>query len=262
MAAIVTVLLWGDLTCPYAERVRITLIEKRVPFQVNAVEGPSTNAEYAALYKQASPGKPVVPLLQHLGKGDAPCGILLVESDVIVTYVDEEFKESDGHPSLMPTNLDQRAAVRLFYKIFLEDLGMITRKLIIAKTPELINEAADVIEKASLKLDELLRIRSPLGPFVAGDQFTLAETITAPHVMRMILLLTHREMRHSAMIVLLRRAAPDHEYSDVTNPFLLYLELIKAHRLRSWVIAVSERPCVIEAFQKDTVTELFRRLTA
>jgi glutathione S-transferase len=262
MSAIVSVLLWGDMTCPYAERARITLIEKRVPFQVNAVESPSTNADYAALYKQASPGKPVVPLLQHLGKGESSSGVLLVESDVIAAYVDEEFKESDGHPSMMPVGTEQRAAVRLFYKIFLEDLGMITRKLITAKSPEMINEAADVIEKASLKLDELLRIKSPHGPFVAGEQFTLAEAITAPHLLRMIMLLSHREMRNSAMLVLLQRAASDHDYSDATNPFLLYLELIKAHRLRSWVVAVNERPSVVEAFQREMIVELFRRLTA
>ena len=85
-------------TCPYAQRTRVVLLEKKLPFELIEVDLYDRPDWWATL----SPyGK--VPLLRHNGR-------IVYESAIINEYLDEQFPD---HP-LMPADAYQRAQARIW----------------------------------------------------------------------------------------------------------------------------------------------------
>src|SRR5882672_12842147 len=95
--------LYHSVNSVCAQKVRFVLAEKNLEYQEHlmTLRGDQFDAEYMKLNPNA-----VVPTLVHDGRP-------VIESSVILYYLDEAFPK----PSLMPQDLHQRAAVRVYNKL-------------------------------------------------------------------------------------------------------------------------------------------------
>jgi glutathione S-transferase len=143
--------------CPYAARVRITLAEKEVPYQVIGID---LENRPAILYEKNPKGK--VPVLEEDG------GFVLPESAVIMAYLDERFPE----PPLLPADAAERAAVRLFIHRF-DDFSAPYYDLRRGGSP-------DAFDAVLTRLDALLERQ----PFLTGRDYGLADIAYVPWILR------------------------------------------------------------------------------
>lgn len=151
--------------CPYAQRTRMTLLEKGVPFELVEID----LFERPAWFRDVSPyGK--VPVLRH---GDG----LVYESAIINQYLDEVFPA----PPLMPATPLGRAQARIWMD-YCE-----TRYL--PATHKLMTEAKDPARRAEnvAKLAEVLRFiefeglrRLGDGPYFFGAAVSLVDLQFSP----------------------------------------------------------------------------------
>jgi glutathione S-transferase len=86
---------------PYAQKVKIALREKKVPFESRLPAGLGTGAGYAAEFSDASPRSEVPALID----GDTR----IFDSTIILEYVDEKWPE----PALLPRDPAGRARLRM-----------------------------------------------------------------------------------------------------------------------------------------------------
>src|SRR3954449_4643009 len=99
--------LYDAARCPYCARVRIVLAEKRVEYEVVAID---LDDRPAWLYEKNPLGK--VPVLEE-------GGWILPESAVIMEYLEERYPE----PPLLPADPADRAVARLAVHRFDNALG-------------------------------------------------------------------------------------------------------------------------------------------
>src|ERR687886_303068 len=99
--------LYDAARCPYCARVRIVLAEKRVEYEVVAID---LDDRPDWLYEKNPLGK--VPVLEE-------DGWVLPESAVIMEYLEERYPE----PALLPADPAERALVRLWIERFDDLLG-------------------------------------------------------------------------------------------------------------------------------------------
>jgi glutathione S-transferase len=93
-----TIELFSYEACPFAQRTRMVLIEKGIPFELTEIDLDTR----PSWFREVSPyGK--VPLLRHDGR-------VVYESAIINQYLDEVFP----HPPLMPADAYGRAQVRIW----------------------------------------------------------------------------------------------------------------------------------------------------
>lgn len=149
--------------CPYAIRVRMTLEEKGLPFEVFEEKLSDLSPELLRLHPE---GK--VPLLIH-------DGVPIHESSVITEYLDEKFPE---HP-LMPRDPLMRARVRLWTHW--------TDQLLKPDLDAFKYDWKDLDEEKKSALQSRLRQRvQELGsalasqPFLLGSELTLADIHVFP----------------------------------------------------------------------------------
>lgn len=158
-----TLVLHSYRRCPFAIRVRMTLEEKHLPYEVIEEDLSALSADLLRLHPE---GK--VPLLIHEG-------VAIPESDVITEYLDELFPE----PPLRPAAPLERARVRLWThwcsNLFKPDLDAFKYGL----------KALSEAEQGALverlrghlgKLEEALATK----PFLMGDRLTLADIHVFP----------------------------------------------------------------------------------
>ena len=143
--------------CPYAARVRITLAEKEIPYEVVAID---LDDRPAVLYEKNPKGR--VPVLEEDG------GLVLPESAVIIEYLDERFPE----PALLPADPAERALARLRIERF-DDLGSPYYALRRRENP-------DRFESALAELDAQLEAH----PFLTGREYGLADIAYVPWLLR------------------------------------------------------------------------------
>jgi glutathione S-transferase len=143
--------------CPYAARVRITLAEKDIPYEVVAID---LDDRPAWLYEKNPKGR--VPVLEEDG------GLILPESTVIIEYLDERYPE----PALRPADPAERALARLRIERF-DDLGSPYYALRRGENP-------DRFESALAELDAQLEAQ----PFLTGREYGLADVAYIPWLLR------------------------------------------------------------------------------
>lgn len=257
--------LWGILTCPYVQRVRIALSESKLEWEDKIVAKVSESAELTSLFALRHPHlNPAVPLLQHwTPEYDTDIGLVLPESDVIITYLQEEYSEV----SLLPPRADGRATVRLFIPLFMSKLLPCVRKLFTASTNSDLDATVDSLDSGCAALDAFLRAHDQSSPsgdragdFVAGDLFSMAECVTAPHLQR-LRLIPSPSIRPQTTAALLTRLTGTHDAASIPDPFLYFL-FHKYPRLHSWASAVLSRESVVSTFPAETVTSVIAGVTA
>ncbi|SEE18314.1 glutathione S-transferase [Rhizobiales bacterium GAS188] len=154
--------------CPYVQRAAIALMEKGVPFERQMIDL-SDKPEW---FKAISPlGK--VPLLRvaRPGRDDA----VLFESNVICEYIDE----TQSGPRLHPADPLERARHRAwmeFGSAILSDIwGLET-----AKEPELLEAKRKATAEKFARVEEALGKGAHLGPYFAGERFSLVDAVFGP----------------------------------------------------------------------------------
>jgi glutathione S-transferase len=200
--------LYHSVNSVCAQKVRVAMAEKGLEYKEHlmTLRGDQFDDAYMKLNPNA-----VVPTLIHDGRP-------VIESAVILYYLDEVFPK----PPLMPQDPHQRAAVRQYNKMideyvhnscsiltfataFRPWLGGLTGEQIdqrLAKSPnkkraehkrdvalhglesKFVREALDYHLKLLKMMDQALG----RGPWLAGEQFSLADAAVIPYILRLDLL--------------------------------------------------------------------------
>lgn len=201
--------LYDNVASVAAQKVRMTLHEKRQPWETAVVDlrnGEVMNADYLRL----NPGG-VVPTLMHEGRP-------LIESTAIIEYLDEAFPQ----PPLKPDTPAGRHRMRLWTKRMDEEVHRATgplsqaiyiRHAHLEKTPEQLDayfarmpdKDREARQRSAIRLGleapevaPALRCYSRLiddidaqaadAPWLAGEAFSLADIAVAPYVARVEML--------------------------------------------------------------------------
>jgi glutathione S-transferase len=200
--------LYHNVNSVCAQKVRVALAEKGLEYQEHLID--LRGGQFDPAYMKLNPNA-VVPTLVHDGRP-------VIESSVILYYLDEAFPE----PPLMPAEPLQRAAVRLFNKLIDEYVhnsctiltfatafrpwfaGLSGEQIEarLAKSPSkqrteykrdvalhglqsrFVRQALDYHLKLLNMMDEALA----KGPWLAGEQFSLADAAVIPYILRLDLL--------------------------------------------------------------------------
>jgi glutathione S-transferase len=200
--------LYHSVNSVCAQKVRIVLAEKGLAYQEHlmTLQGDQFTAEYMKLNPNG-----VVPTLVHDGRA-------VIESAVILYYLDEAFPQ----PPLMPSDLHQRASVRQFNKLIDEYLhnscmiltfatafrpwfaGLTGEQIMarLAKSP--LTQRTEYKRDVALngleskyvrdavghhgKLLKMMDHALELGPWLAGNMFSLADAAVIPYLLRLDLL--------------------------------------------------------------------------
>jgi glutathione S-transferase len=168
------VVVHGILGSPYVRSVRAILEEKGQHYRVQAMKpGEHKSAAYLALHPFGR-----VPMIEH-------DGFKLYETQAILRYLDAVFPE----PALQPRDAKTAARMNQVMGIndwYLFDIGRvivlqrIVGPAIFGQTPDetAIAQAAPKVPTCIGELNRLLGA----GPFLAGEQFSLADLLVAPQL--------------------------------------------------------------------------------
>lgn len=265
------IVLWGNnATCPFVQRVSICLKEKKIRFDIKGVDlsDKEGSKEFLSLYSSLFPKSkkpPVTPMLQHILPDNQ---VLLTESDIILNYIEDTYKEHE-HKKLMPAAAVDKAAVRMFIHLFTADILPCVRKIIVGNDEDSLVAVVDQIFNGYANLNDFLdtqKMRSSSamkGSFVLGnDEFTLAEAVIAPHIQRLRLLPLVSTMRPQLVPLLLQRAAEfsattpvedeDSDEEDEHDPLLSVCKQCFP-ALYQWHVAVLKRASVQNTFKHNEV---------
>ena len=204
--------LYHNINSVCAQKVRVALSEKGLEYREHLID--LRGGQFDPAYMKLNPNA-VVPTLVHDGRP-------VIESSVILYYLDEAFPK----PSLMPADPHQRAAVRLYNKLIDEYVhnsctiltfatafrpwfaGLSGEQIEarLAKSPskqrteykrdvalhglqsKFVRQALDY----HLKLLKMMDAALQRGPWLAGEQFSLAEAAVIPYILRLDLLKLER----------------------------------------------------------------------
>jgi glutathione S-transferase len=151
--------LFSKAACPYAQRARMALIEKNIPFDLVEIDTQNKPASFLAI----SPyGK--VPVLRHK---DA----VIYESRIVGEYLDEAFPD----PPLMPKGPAARAEARIWID-YCDTQFMPSMSAIIAdrRAPEKQKKNRETLRQRLMYIEEGLRKLSD-GPFWLGKTVSLVD---------------------------------------------------------------------------------------
>lgn len=157
--------------------------------------------EFGAAYLEANPNplcSSKVPVLE-VTSADQASPLVFTESRVVLDAVEELWPAADGHPALLPAGVLERARVRVFGEAAFEGAFGGERSAYKTAIRKLDADAGQgqwdpAAERAKLcqSLAALDACLDGSGPFLLGDQFSMAEVMVAPfmQVVR-VLSLTH-----------------------------------------------------------------------
>ena len=151
--------------CPYAQRTRMTLIEKGIDYELTEID----LFNRPAWFKEVSPyGK--VPVLRHGGG-------TIYESGIINQYLDEIFPA----PPLLPATALGRAQARIWMDYCESRFLAATHKLMseageLANRPENVRKLTEVLQ--FIEHEGLQRLGN--GPYFFGPQVTLVDIQFSP----------------------------------------------------------------------------------
>ena len=153
----------------YYNKVHIAMLEKGLPFELDAECKPSQKDEFLA---RTPMGK--VPFLELDG------GAQLSESQVICEYLEEAYPQKP----LYPRDPLERARVRELITILELHMELQARRLygqvFFGRPPD--EALKDAVEKDLVKGIRAFRMRAKFDPYVAGSELTLADCAAGVHL--------------------------------------------------------------------------------
>jgi len=153
----------------YVNKVRIAILEKGVPFELDPTCKPAQNEDFLA---RTPMGK--VPFLEI-------DGAQLCESQVICEWLEDAYPQKP----LYPRDLLERARVRELIAIMELHVELVARRLYgqaFFGQPPLSDGARQAVEKDLVKGIRAFRARAKLDPYLAGGQLTLADCAAFVHL--------------------------------------------------------------------------------
>jgi glutathione S-transferase len=153
----------------YVNKVRIAILEKGVPFELDPTCKPVQNEDFLA---RTPMGK--VPFLEI-------DGAQLCESQVICEWLEDAYPQKP----LYPRDLLERARVRELIAIMELHVELVARRLYgqaFFGQPPLSDGARQAVEKDLVKGIRAFRSRAKLDPYLAGGQLTLADCAAFVHL--------------------------------------------------------------------------------
>jgi len=158
--------------CPYAQRTWIALEEKQLDYDRKLVD--VRNASQRAWYVEHINPLGKVPSIR-----DTSDGTVVYESEIVNEYLEQKYG-GDRRP-LMPADAASSAAVRLWNHHLNNKLAPAHFTYLMNK-----NESADITMREALE-DALQYYESHIvGPYLIGNQFTLADVSALPFFERLI----------------------------------------------------------------------------
>ena len=153
----------------YYNKVHIAMLEKGLPFELDAECKPSQKDEFLA---RTPMGK--VPFLELDG------GAQLAESQVICEYLEEAYPQKP----LYPRDPLERARVRELITILELHVELQARRLygqvFFGRPPD--EALKEAVEKDLVKGIRAFRMRAKFDPYVAGSELTLADCAAGAHL--------------------------------------------------------------------------------
>ena len=153
----------------YYNKVHIAMLEKGLPFELDAECKPSQKDEFLA---RTPMGK--VPFLELDG------GAQLAESQVICEYLEEAYPQKP----LYPRDPLERARVRELITILELHMELQARRLygqvFFGRPPD--EALKEAVEKDLVKGIRAFRMRAKFDPYVAGSELTLADCAAGVHL--------------------------------------------------------------------------------
>ncbi|XP_062583696.1 uncharacterized protein LOC134245435 [Saccostrea cucullata] len=161
--------------CPFAQRVWIALLEKRVDFDYIEYNPYSGNtAEFLRLNPRG-----LVPVLEVNGRA-------VYESDICIEFIDEYGGQAN---KLLPSDPVERANTRII-------CGFISREIIPAFYGMLLKQDKNTQEKIKSELlkslKTLMEFKSDSSTFFGGDRLGMADIMLVPFALRFPVLKHHR----------------------------------------------------------------------
>jgi len=153
----------------YFNKVRIAMLEKGVPFELDPTCRPSQQEDFLA---RTPMGK--VPFIEI-------DGAQLSESQVICEWLEDAYPQKP----LYPRDPLERARVRELITILELHVELVARRLygqVFFKRPPMSDEARHAIETELAKGIRALRMRAKFDPYIAGSQLTLADCAAFVHL--------------------------------------------------------------------------------
>jgi glutathione S-transferase len=157
--------LYSAILCPFAHRVRLTLLEKGVPFELIEIDPQNKPANFLEI----SPyGK--VPVLKH---GDNR----IWESAIVNEYLEETFSNP---PLLLPAEPMQRAQARIWINFADTRLFATTGKLLHGRDSHPTALLTELIEHLRFMEHEGLGKTAPRTPYWLGTELSLVDLTFYP----------------------------------------------------------------------------------
>ena len=211
-------------------------VEKKLPFEEVIVDLGNKSAPFIDIYRDTHPdplARAKVPILE-LGEPGSAGYSKLVESGVVTQFIEKKW--GDRGQKLSPDDPVKDAAMNLFIQMFMESVATLNFTIMAAPTPETIEKLYKSLVKGMKTLDNTLNQHGDSsGDYFLGEQFSLAEAMTAPFVVRMLANLPH----HRGLGLL--------EICDK----------MELPRLKSWLLAVQARPSLVKTTPaRDSLIQL------
>ena len=163
--------------CPYAQRCWIVLEELGVSYTSKTVNLRSNDEERKWFLEMVNPrGK--VPALR-----DEQADLTLFESLIINEYLAERY---DGEASLLPADPAVRARIRMWNEHLDSQLAAAHFTLLMNKDDDTESEKAEALNEALRYYEKHL-----VGPYLCGENFTLADAAALPFFERLLFSLAH-----------------------------------------------------------------------
>lgn len=222
-------------SCPYAQRAWIALEESGTKYSTVTVDLQHKSQEFLDIYARANPlpgARAKVPVL-HVGENGDDDEAVLCESSVVAEYIAEVYSDSN----LSPSSALDRATMRLFTELCSSKFSFFP--LLLAQESAEFESEFETFKEGLVNVNSFLARKSlPGGPFLFGEQFSLAECISAPFLIRCCAILPSME--------------------NSVDPLKLCDEL-GLIRLKQWIEAVIARPSVVATcLSKEEMIKSFR----
>jgi glutathione S-transferase len=174
--------LWISKNSPYAGRTWIASIEKKIDVDLQFVDLYNKSKEFCDLYSQISPDISAPAKIPIFEDAD---GFKLIESAVIVQYLDEKFPNSGS--SLIPQLASEKAVCRLFIDLYEKTMSPLNLAMVKASGDSLeIEKIKQTLPLALKTMNRYLEINQKSGPFILSDRFSFAEVMVAPFIQRLL----------------------------------------------------------------------------
>lgn len=164
--------------------MKVCLEEIGSPYETVLIDLQNKPKYFCDLYKLANPvpnARAKVPVLEVVAEDGPDQHVVITESLVVADYLAESFPDS----GLIPNSIEGRATMRLFSELCGSSSFSYWNILRARGDDEKFESAVEELKQGLINANAFLEKKGdPQGPFLFGEQFTLAECNTAPFIQR------------------------------------------------------------------------------